>query len=314
VVVRHGLKPAKGVLLSGPPGCGKTMIAKALANYVSRLEGVQATFLNVKPGTHRSMWYGKTEQNIRDLFALARRLADGEGRIVVLFFDDMDHLGSRSDGVSTAIDTRVLPSFLGEIDGLVDLHRVWLMGATNRPDLLDEALVRPGRFGDKVFRIPRPTRRAAQEIFRKHLPPDLPYYNTNGRGPEQVSAEMIETALARLYAPNGEAATLGTLVFRDGTRGPLTAPQVMSGALIAQAVAEAKRQSCLRAVRGQPMGLTTPDLLAALERQLTAIAHRLKPGPALRQMLDLPEDRDVVKVELEPRRRLPGSHEYFRMP
>jgi proteasome-associated ATPase len=312
VVARHGLKPARGVLLTGPPGCGKTMIAKALANHLSRLKGIQATFLNVKPGVHRAMFYGQTEQRIRELFASARRAADGEGRIAVLFFDDMDHLGSRSDGVSTAIDTRVLPSFLGEIDGLADCHRVWLMGATNRPDLLDEALIRPGRFGDRVFRIPRPSRRAAQEIFRKHLPPELPYYSNNGKSPDHAAAEMIETALARLYAPNGEAFSLGTLLFRDGTRAPLTAPQVMSGALIAQAVAEAKRQSCLRAVRGQPLGLTTAGLLVALDRQLSAIAHRLKPGPGLRQMLDLPEDRDVVKVELDPRRKLPGSHEYFR--
>ncbi len=310
LVAQHRLQPAKGMILYGPPGCGKTMIAKALANYLARLQGVAARFLNVKPGVHRSMWYGQTEENIRELFALARKVSAGDGKFVALFFDDIDHLGSRGDSLSTAIDTRVLPAFLHEIDGLEGLDRVLLIGATNRPDLLDEALLRPGRFGDKVFRIPRPNREAAREIFRKHLVPELPYYHTNGKAPEQIASTLIETVLATLYAPNGENAILATLTFRDGSRRPLTAPQVMSGALIANAVAEAKRRSCLRAMRGGPVGITTADLLAAVDRELWSIAQRLKPGPALQQLLDLPQDLDVVKVEVQ--RREPQSFAYLQ--
>ena len=312
LVAQHRLQPAKGMILYGPPGCGKTMIAKALANYLARLQGIKARFFNVKPGAHRSMWYGQTEENIRELFALARKVSAGDGKFVALFFDDIDHLGSRGDSLSTAIDTRVLPAFLHEIDGLEGLDRVLLIGATNRPDLLDEALLRPGRFGDKVFRIPRPNREAAREIFRKYLVPELPYYSTNGKTGQDLTAAMIEAALAALYAPNGENSTLATLTFRDGSRRPLTAPQVMSGALIANAVAEAKRRSCLRAVRSGPVGLTTADLLAAMDRELWSIAQRLKPGPALQQLLDLPQDLDVVKVEVHPQRREPRSFAYIQ--
>ncbi len=299
LVRRYQLQPSKGILLCGPPGVGKTMIAKAMANYLSQLRGVEAKFFNVRPGSHRSMWYGKTEENVRRLFAQARQAAAGENCLAFLHFDDIDHLGARGDGVSTAIDSRVLPAFLHEIDGLEALNRVALIGSTNRPDLLDEALLRSGRFGDKVFRIPRPNREAAREIFRKHLSPELPFH-TNGIG-GAAATQMIEAALSTIYAPNGENHTLATLTFRDGSRQPLTAEQVMSGALIGNAVREAKERSCRRELKNGAVGIAAVDLLAALDRQLSGIAQRLKPGAALHQMLDLPQDLDVVKVEAHSR-------------
>lgn len=305
----HRLEPVKGMILCGPPGCGKTTIARAIAGYLARLQRSEVKFLNVRPGAHRAMFYGQTEQRVREIFAAARGAAE-EGRFVVMLLDDIDHLGARGDSASTAIDSRVLPSFLGEIDALG--RGVWLIAATNRPDLLDEALLRPGRFGDRVFHIPRPDGRAAREILRKHLAPDLPYREVNGGGPAQAIEEMIEAAVGMLYAPNGEGAHLGTLVFRDGSRRAVTASQVMSGALLAQAVADAKRRSCLRAVHGQPSGIASADLLAALRTQLKAIAQRMKPGPALRQMLDLPSDLDIVKVDLELMAQLAATHEYVQ--
>lgn len=310
LVKLYQLKPAKGAMFCGPPGVGKTMTAKALANHLAQLHGVAAKFLNVRPGMHRSMWYGKTEENVRELFGQARRLAAGENCFVCMFFDDIDHLGARGDSISTVIDSRVLPAFLHEIDGLEALDRVLLIGATNRPDLLDEALLRSGRFGDKIFRIPRPGREAAREIFRKHLVPELPFY-ANGNGSEGAAEAMIEAALTAIYSPNGEGYTLATLTFRDGSRKPLIAPQVMSGALIANAVREAKQRSCRRALRGGPVGITATDLLTAIDRELSSIAQRLKPGPALYQMLDLPQDLDVVKVEVHPSRKEPRSYEYL---
>jgi proteasome-associated ATPase len=229
-----------------------------------------------------------------------------------LYFDDIDQLGARGESASTAIDSRVLPAFLSEIDGLEALGRVTLIGSTNRPDLLDEALLRSGRFGDKVFRIPRPNREAAREIFRKHLSPDLPY-QTNGNGgeptermAERMAEQMIEAALSSIYSPGGENHTLATLAFRDGSRKPLKAAQVMSGALISNAVREAKERSCRRALKHGPVGISAADLLAALDRQLSSIAQRLKPGPALQQMLELPQDLDVVKVEAPPRMKGPS--------
>ncbi len=311
LVRQHRLQPAKGILLCGPPGVGKTMIAKAMANHLSRLHGVEAKFFNVRPGVHRSMWYGKTEENVRQLFARARQAAAGENCLAFLHFDDVDHLGARGDGVSTAIDSRVLPAFLHEIDGLEALNRVALIGSTNRPDLLDEALLRSGRFGDKVFRIPRPSREAAREIFRKHLSPELPFH-TNGKGGAAAAEQMIEAALSAIYAPNGENHTLATLTFRDGSRKPLTAEQVMSGALIGNAVREAKGRSCRRAMKNGAAGIAAADLLAALDRQLSGIAQRLKPGAALQQMLDLPQDLDVVKVEAHARMQ-EKSYEYLSL-
>jgi proteasome-associated ATPase len=307
----YRLRPRKGTLFSGPPGCGKTILAKAIANHLAGLNGTRATFLHVKPGIHRSMWYGQTEAKVRELFAVARAAADAEDRFALLFFDDFETLGARGENATTAIDSRVLPSFLAEMDGLVDLPRVWVVGATNRPDLLDEALLRPGRFGDRVFRIPRPDRRAAEAIFRKHLKPDVPYYGVNGDGADKAINEMIHAALATLYAPNGGAFSLAVLVFRDGSRRPVTAPDVISGALIAQAVADAKRRSCLRVIRGHPAGVTAQDVLASVEQQIRGIVQRLRPGTGLRQMLELPEDLDVVKVEADPRWQLPGRHEYL---
>jgi proteasome-associated ATPase len=311
LVRAHRLAARRGIILHGPPGVGKTMLAKAVANYLARLDGADVAFFSVKPGEHRSMWFGQTEAWIRDLFAAAREAASEEGRFAVIFFDDIDAIGARSDGAAATVDSKVLPAFLAEIDGLVELPRVWLIGATNRPDLLDPALLREGRFGDKVFRIPRPGRQAARDILGRHLLPGLPLHGVNGE-PEAVIAEMIEAALARVYAPNGEGSRLATLLFRDGSERPVTAAEVMSGALLVRSVHEAKERSCRRALRGWPVGITTADLLAALDGQLRAIAQRLRPGPGLRELLDLPTDLDVVKVEADRWLARPPSHRYVR--
>jgi proteasome-associated ATPase len=206
----------------------------------------------------------------------------------------MDHLGSRDHRIAGEVDARLLPCFLQEVDA-VRTHRLLLVGATNREDLLDEALLRPGRFG-KLFRIARPTRGQAREIFRRYLTANLPV-RCNGHGPAATIHGLIEDMLSSLYAANGEFARLATLVFRDGSRQPLTASQMMSGALIAAAVEQAKRRACFRALAGGPEEMGADDLRAAIRRELAAICQRLKPGLALQQMLDLPPDRDVVKVE-----------------
>ncbi len=308
LVEAYRLGPVKGVLLCGPPGVGKTSLVKCLARGLSTEHGVQAAVLLARPGIHRSMWYGASEQNVRSLFEEARRAA-ACGAYVLLFFDDVDQLGARENYSANAVDSRILPCFLQEIDALRSESRILLVGATNRQDLLDEALLRPGRFGDKIFRIPRPGRAAAREIFRKYLTPDLPYA-ANGHPPAEAAAGVVEDALAAIFSAGSEYHALATLAFRDGSRKPLTAPQVMSGALIESVVTQAKLRGCFRALAGGPPGISSQDLLAAIARELTSLARRLKPGPALHQMLELSTELDVVRVE--PRRD-PGSHEYLRM-
>jgi proteasome-associated ATPase len=248
----------------------------------------------VPPGVHRSKWFGASEQRVRDLFQEAKQAAEGGDRYVLLFLDDIDHLGSRDDRIAGEVDARLLPCFLQEIDA-VRTHKLLLLGATNRDDLLDEALLRPGRFG-RTFRIGRPTRTQAREIFRRYLTADLPI-RQNGHDIAATIHDLIEDMLSALYAPNGEFSGIAMLTFRDGSRVPLGASQILSGALIAAAVEQGKRRGCFRSLDGGPGEVDADDLRAALRRELSAICERLKPGPTLQQMLDLPPDRDVVKVE-----------------
>jgi proteasome-associated ATPase len=294
LVQRYALKPTKGVLLCGPPGTGKTSLVQALGEHLGRTMGVEIAAFLVRPGVHRSMWFGASEARIRDLFREARQAAEQGDRYVLLFFDDMDHLGSRDQRIAGEVDARLLPSFLQEVDG-IRTDRLLLIGATNREDLLDEALLRPGRFG-KLFRIGRPTRQQSREILCRYLTADLPVCR-NGKGPTETVHGLIDDMLGALYAPNGEFARLAMLTFRDGSRQPLGAAQIMSGALIAAAVEQAKRRGCFRALEGGPGEVGADDLRTAMRRELSSICDRLKPGPGLQQMLDLPPDRDVVKVE-----------------
>jgi len=219
----------------------------------------------------------------------------------------VDQLGAR-DGMH-AIDSRILPSFLQEIDALHSVDRLILVGATNRPDLLDEALLRPGRFGDREYRISRPrTRQATREILSCYLTADLPYQSNdkNGKGPPEA---IIEDVLSALFAPNGDLSSLGTLHFREGSTKPVTPAMVMSGALIKGAAEEAKRRSCLRGTKGEPLGVSSADLLAGFDRELTTVVERLTP-PAARRLLDLPPDCDVVKIE-KRRASAPRKHDYL---
>jgi proteasome-associated ATPase len=307
LVERFHLQPSRGVLLCGPPGTGKTSLVRALGEYLCRTLKLKVKVLLVRPGIHRSMWFGASERHVRDLFREASDLAGSDDSYVLLFFDDVDHLGSRDHHAASDVDTRLLPCFLQEIDA-IRTSRLLLIGATNREDLLDEALLRPGRFG-RIFRTGRPDRRQAREIVRRHLPADLPIRrNGDGTG---AADDVIENLLAVIYSPNGELSNLATLTFRDGSRRPLRAAHVMSGALIAAAVEQAKRRGCVRVLNGGPAAIEETDLHASIARELTSIAERLRPGPALGQMLGLPPDHDVVRIELQRRSADALSTEYF---
>ncbi len=170
VAEQYGLRPLKGITLVGAPGVGKTMLAKAIAAHVAAT-APETRFLDVKPGALRCQYYGQSEERIRDLFAAARS-APG---LVVIFFDELDHFGRRGDGIGEDIDGRVLGALLAEIDGIRPTNSVLCVGATNRLDLIDEATVRSGRFGDRIYQIPRPGREGTREILAHQLTPELPY-------------------------------------------------------------------------------------------------------------------------------------------
>ncbi|WP_394280575.1 proteasome ATPase [Corynebacterium sp.] len=227
---QYDLLPPKGLLLYGPPGCGKTLIAKAVANSLSQRigDGGRAYFLNVKGPELLNKFVGETERRIRLIFERARELAD-EGRPVIIFFDEMESIfRTRGSGVSSDMETTVVPQLLTEIDGVEGLANVIVIGATNREELIDPAILRPGRLDIKV-RIDRPDRAGAADIFSRHLSDEIPL--------AQPLEELIDSAVAALFAPRPYV----RLELIDGTSEVLNYSDFVSGAMIANIVDRAKK-------------------------------------------------------------------------
>ncbi|SMG30373.1 proteasome-associated ATPase [Corynebacterium pollutisoli] len=226
----YRLNPPKGVLLYGPPGCGKTLIAKAVANSLShRLgDGSASYFLNVKGPELLNKFVGETERRIRLIFERARELA-GEGRPVIIFFDEMESIfRTRGSGVSSDMETTVVPQLLTELDGVENLANVIIIGATNREELIDPALLRPGRLDVKI-RVQRPTRDGARDIFQRYLTDDVPH--------AEPVAELIEAGVEKLFAPR----PFVELTLVDGEIEVLDYSDFVSGAMIANIVDRAKK-------------------------------------------------------------------------
>ncbi len=275
VFAEHQLKPPKGILLYGPPGCGKTLIAKAvahsLAKNIERRKGKEtsAYFLNVKGPELLNKYVGETEHKIREVFKKAREKAS-EDVPVVIFFDEMDSLfRMRGSGISSDMEATVVAQFLSEIDGVESLENVIVMGASNRQDLIDPAVLRPGRLDLKV-KVNRPDRNAAQEIFSKYLIAGLPLHETAIRkyegSPEKVCAGMIEEVIEDMYSTGDENKFL-EVTYAKGEREIFFFKDFSSGAMIENIVARAKRKAVKRKIDTGEWGIKIDDLKQSVREE-----------------------------------------------
>lgn len=268
----HQLRPPKGVLLYGPPGCGKTLIAKAVAASLARqsaqLAGRPQTtsyFLNIKGPELLNKYVGETERQIRLIFARAREHASS-GAPVVVFFDEMDSLfRTRGSGLSSDVETTIVPQLLAEIDGVERLDNVIVIGASNREDMIDPAILRPGRLDAKI-KIERPDEGSARDIFAKYLTASLPLaqdeLDAAGGDPERAVTAMIDAAVDRIY-DRGVRNRFLEVTYADGRRELLHYADFASGAMIQNIVDRAKRAAIKDLLATGLRGLRTRHLLEA---------------------------------------------------
>ncbi|WP_350257476.1 proteasome ATPase [Scrofimicrobium sp. R131] len=265
-----GLRPPRGILLYGPPGTGKTLIAKAVAASLGGPEAEQETyFISIKGPELLNKYVGETERLIRAIFGRARALASQDVPVVI-FFDEIEALfRTRGSGVSSDVETMIVPQLLAEMDGVESLDNVVVIGASNRPDMIDPAVLRPGRLDVRV-RIDRPTRRQARDIFSKYLTPDLPLdpeLVSRAGSPEAAAKAMIEAALDRLYTQD-ETTLLFDMHLADGKVRQVYLSDLVSGAMIAGTVERAKKRAIKDSLEGGAQGLTTAHVLAGVDEEV----------------------------------------------
>ncbi|GAA4963959.1 proteasome ATPase [Kineococcus glutinatus] len=268
----HGLKAPKGVLLYGPPGCGKTLIAKAVANSLAKkvaaLRGnsdAKSYFLNIKGPELLNKYVGETERHIRLIFARAREKAS-QGTPVVVFFDEMESLfRTRGSGVSSDVETTIVPQLLSEIDGVERLENVIVIGASNREDMIDPAILRPGRLDVKI-KIERPDAEGARDVFSKYLLPDLPLHPhdlaEHGGDPNAAVAAMIQATVERMYTESPENEFL-EVTYAGGDKEVLYFKDFNSGAMIQNIVDRAKKMAIKDFLTTGQKGIRVEHLLAA---------------------------------------------------
>ena len=272
----HELQPPKGILLYGPPGCGKTLIAKAVANSLAKRVAektgdstARSYFLNIKGPELLNKYVGETERQIRLIFQRAREKSE-EGNPVIVFFDEMDSLfRTRGTGISSDIESTIVPQLLAEIDGVESLKNVIVIGASNREDLIDPAILRPGRLDVKI-KIERPDAESAKSIFRQYLKTTLPIADSElkaaGGDPEAAAQHMIDEAVEHMY-DTGDDNKFLEVTYQNGDKELLYFKDFSSGAMIENIVRRAKKLSIKRTIAGGDRGICTDDLLESIRQE-----------------------------------------------
>jgi len=274
---QYRLPAPKGILLYGPPGCGKTLIAKAVANSlskkVSEVTGKPAArsyFLNIKGPELLNKYVGETERQIRLVFQRAREKSE-EGVPVIVFFDEMDSLfRTRGTGISSDMESTIVPQLLAEIDGVETLKNVIVIGASNREDLIDPAILRPGRLDVKI-KIERPNEEAATQIFTRYLEVDLPLAadevaGIGGGDPAKAVQAMIERTVEVMYRAD-DANRFLEVTYQNGDKEVMYFKDFASGAMIENIVRRAKKLAIKRLIAGGEPGIGTADLLASIAQE-----------------------------------------------